>query len=406
MSGRTYLGVFSSLLEAKDAMTQDGSDLNIDRTRREPIDRFVRKAHIYMDWVVATRFQPADLTNAFEIRSNFRHLVRVAPCTYHLHVEGKEKPWSRRLVQAYADLTESDKMTLAMLTSDVKSEYMRAAQVQHHIYCTALTAASRPAFRAERKWWSREVQHNVAQHMAWLSKAQARGVLRKLGTRGGGEKAKARGGGKKTRTCGGGVTRCGKGRGLGGCMGLGQQGCRYRVVALNERIAKKYQDMAVLTTEMAAMPTPRTFAMYAANHQRLLAMPDRYHDLWYFRCFFEIERWIAFGTLGMPLGNTVTVEDFVSVFPDSVGHLTALARHFEADTVVTVLKKLGYTSRGLPASLATMHMCFLGQLHRLDDDHMRRVNKHVLKKATRERAEGMYCGHPQHVWADACHATA
>ena len=97
-------------------------------------------------------------------------------------------------------------------------------------------------------------------------------------TRGGGEKARAGGGGKKARARGGGVTRGGgvkaKGRTRRGGLELGQSGSRYRVVAFNVNIAETYKDMAV--------------HMYAANRQRLLAMPGRYHDLWYFRAFFEI----------------------------------------------------------------------------------------------------------------------
>ena len=391
MAGRTYLGVFPSLQEAMDKMTTNGYELNEDRTRREPMKWFVEKACIYFDWAVATSFEPADFTNAIDIRRTVAHLVRVAPCTYGLHVEGKEKPWSRRLVQAYAGLSASDKMTLTMLTSGVKSECMRAAKVQHHIVCTALQAASRPDFKKERKWWGREVQHN-AQHTSWLVKAQARGVLKKVKTRGGGEKARAGGGGKKARARGGGVTRGGgvkaKGRTRRGGLELGQSGSRYRVVAFNVNIAETYKDMAVLTAQLAAMPTPSTYHMYAANRQRLLAMSDRYHDLWYFRAFFEIERVVAFGTLDMPLGKTVTVEEFATVFPDSVGHVPSVARYFQTETVVTVLKKLGYTSRGLPVSLATMHLCYLGQMNRLDVDDMRQVKKHILKKATRKHANG------------------
>ena len=69
------------------------------------------------------------------------------------------------------------KLVLHLLTSDVNSERMRAAELQHRVYCDALRAASRPAFHKERAWWAFEVQHNVSQHMGWLAKALARGVL-------------------------------------------------------------------------------------------------------------------------------------------------------------------------------------------------------------------------------------
>ena len=73
-----------------------------------------------------------------------------------------------------------EKSTLLQLTSDVKSEFTQAAAIQHRIYSKALTGASGPAFHKRRKWWSNEVQFNVSQHMGWLAKALARGVLRKL----------------------------------------------------------------------------------------------------------------------------------------------------------------------------------------------------------------------------------
>ena len=404
MAGRDYIGVYGSLSKAKEEMTNNGYGLEVDRTRREPISSFIAKAHTYLDWVVDTSFEPADFTNGIDIRKQYPLLVRVAPCTYQLHIEGKEKPWSRLLVQAYANLSEPEKMVLTLLTSDVRSEYMRAAAVQHRIYCAALKAASSRAFKAERKWWRQEVQHHVAQHMAWLAKAQSRGVIKKKQrTRGGGgKKATARDANRLTR--GGGENAMKRTRGCG--LALGQQGFRYRVVALSETIAEKYRDMAMLTAGLAAMPTPRNFHMYEANRQRLLAMPIRYHDTWYFRMFFEIERFVAFGTLDMPVGMTVTVEDFVAVFPDSVGHLHALARHFDTETVVTVMKRLGYTSRELPASLLTMHLCFLGQLHMLDPGSMRRVDECKLETATRKHANRKICGHPHKVWADACRAAA
>ena len=108
---------------------------------------------------------------------------------------------------------------------------MQAAAIQHRILCNALKGASRPAFHKKRKWWSREVQFNVSQHMGWLPKAIAMGVVKKLKTRGSG-------------------------------VHLGQMGSRYRIMALTPRIAAKYKDMAVLTTSLTAMPTPRSFQQY------------------------------------------------------------------------------------------------------------------------------------------------
>ena len=131
-------------------------------------------------------------------------------------------------------------------------------------------------------------------------------------------------------------------------------------------------------------------------------MPGRYHDLWYFRAFFELERWAAYGTLHMPPCPSVTIEQFITVFPDSVGYLKKLGSHYNSTTVVTVLKKLGYTQRGFPMSLATMHLCFIGQLHALDGDAALQVRKAILQRATQKHTQNQYFGHPAKVFADAC----
>ena len=180
-------------------------------------------------------------------------------------------------------------------------------------------------------------------------------------------------------------------------------GRRYRIMPLTKAIAAKYKHMASLTTALAAMPTPRSFQQYQVNRDMLLAMPDKYHDLWYFRSFFESERMCALGTCDiMPLGKDVTVKAFTTVFPDSVGHLMALAKYYDIDSVVTVLRKLGYLRRGLPASHATMHLCFLGQLHALEIGSKISAVVTALAQCTRQHMNGKYCGHPHRVFSDAC----
>ena len=367
-----YAGTHAKLEDAKAAVVTAGGVLVKDRSKRMSAEDFLAKAHKYMDWVVHTGYEPGDLIAAREFRLRRGDLVRGAPVTYQLVIEGKEEPWSRQLEIAYDSLSTRDKSTLLQLTSDVKSEFMQAAAIQHRIYSKALVGASRPAFHKKRKWWSNEVQFNVSQHMGWLSKALARGVLKKLKTRGSG-------------------------------VILGQMGSRYRIMPLTPRIAAKYKDMAVLTTSLAAMPTPRNFQQYQANRSALLEMPEKYHDLWYFRSFLELERWAAYGTVHMPMRPSVTIAEFLKVFPDSVGYLKKLAKYFDADTVVTVLRKLGYHRRGLPTSQATMHLCFIGQLHAIDRHTVRRVRKCTLKRATQKHSHKQYFGHPAKVFSDACH---
>ena len=368
LRGGDYVGVFDSLKEAKETLATRGVDLVQDRTKREDIDDYIEKARFYFDWVVGVGFEPADLTVHREYRKASKHLVRAAPCVYQIAVEGKEGPWWQSMVRAHERCSVDDKLALLQLTSDVEAEFMKAAAIQHRIYCEALRSASRPAFHKERAWWAAEVQHNVGMHMGWLAKAQSMGVLKKpkklkKTTRGGGAKLK-----KQTR---------------GGGVNVGQRGCLYRAQPLTVKIARRYKVKAVLTTTLAAMQTPMDFQQYRANRDALLALPSKYHDLWYFRSFFEIERELTFGTCDMPLPRDTTVEEFTAVFPDSVGHLQALATHYGAESVAAILQRLGYSARKLPVSMATMHLCFAGQLWSLEVAAVRRVLGIHLKRATK-----------------------
>ena len=178
------------------------------------------KAHTYLNWVTEVNFQPADLTSSIELRKEYGHLVRASPVTYQLGIEGKEKPWWQILVAEYSKLSTKKRMQLLQLTSDVQAEFMRAAKIQHRLYCKALRRASSAKLRKQRGWWAVEVQHNVAYHMGWLAKAQSHGVLKKLKTHGRGA--------TKRSTRGGGVS-------------LGQMGHRYRIMSLTLAIAKKIQ---------------------------------------------------------------------------------------------------------------------------------------------------------------------
>ena len=271
---------FASLREAKDFVTSSGLDLIKDRSRREPMTDMVEKARHYLDWVAQTKYEPGDTTIANSIRGGGNGFIsRAAPCTYMLGIEGKEAPWWGALLQAYHMLSHREKSMLTLLTSDVQAEWMRAAKLQHRVYSEALRAASRPAFHRARGWWSFEVQHNVSQHMGWLPKALARGILKKMS------------------------------RGHG--INLGQQGLAYRILPLTPQLAQKYKDMAVLTTRLGTMRAAKTFDEYAENRATLLTMPDKYHNLWYFRSFSELERRAACGAQRLRVGPSVTIAQWV-----------------------------------------------------------------------------------------------
>ena len=206
--------------------------------------------------------------------------------------------------------------------------------------------------------------------MGWLPKALARGILKKVS------------------------------RGHG--INLGQQGLKYRILPLTPQLAQKYKDMAVLTTRLGTMRAAKTFDEYAENRDTLLTLPEKYHNLWYFRSFSELERRAACGAQRLRVGPSVTTAQWVTVFPDSVGYMARLAAHFNATTVVTIMQRLGYTRRGLDPSQLTMHLCFLGQLHSIQPDGVRRVSKSALKKAAAARRNGYWQGRPQRICSDAC----
>ena len=160
--GVRYLGIFDTLEQAAVAVAKAGGDPVRDRSKREPAEDFIAKAQVYLDWVVHTGFEPGDTTAAKELRTGMPHLVRAAPATYMLALEGKEAPWSRLLARAFDAVSAKDKITLLQLTSDVKSEFMEAAAIQHRIYpegARALAASPRPLVIGPREHHHHNYDH-------------------------------------------------------------------------------------------------------------------------------------------------------------------------------------------------------------------------------------------------------
>lgn len=366
-----YLGIREDMRSALDLLEEHGHEIERDRTKREDPSAYVEKLNIYLDWVVDSKYEPGDWTCMKEYRKAAAYLVRASPCSYHIAIEGKEEPWCRAVKQAYDKLSAADKLALLMLTSDVESEFKIASKIQHRIYSDALTTLSSPSFRRERKWWVQETEFNVTRHMGWLNKAVGIGILKKVDGNG---------------------------------LALGEMGYTYALQPWSRCIGLKYKHKARLTTMLASLPAPRSFPDYLANRNSMLALPNKYHDLWYFRTFNEVERMLSVGTLDLPLRGLVSLERFVEVFPDEVGHLQALGKHFNCEDVASVMKKTGYSKRGLPASQLTMHLCFAGMLHTIDVKDMRKVQKKHLKSATAAHKKRHYHGHPVRVFRDACRA--
>ena len=162
MSGREYVGTYATLREAMAAFADRGEKCHVDRTRREPLEVYCRKADVYLDWVARYCYMPANYVAAVEFRRSRGELPRAAPGIYRLHLEGKEKPFSQRLAAAYDSLSATEKTTLFLLSSDLKEEYMRGGRAFHIVYSRALEGYGTAAARRERSWWATEVQFNVA----------------------------------------------------------------------------------------------------------------------------------------------------------------------------------------------------------------------------------------------------
>ena len=128
----------------------------------------------------------------------------------------------------------------------------------------------------------------------------------------------------------------------------------------------------------------------------------QYQHLWYLRTFFAVERLVALDQRSLTIGCNVTVDEYSAVFPDNVGWLRTAQEHYGSNSVVTVLRKLGYTGRGLDLMCASMHLCFAGQLRALPLEQIKRASALKLRRATRDHMNGAFFGHPFRVFADVC----
>ena len=241
MAGATYVGTYATLRGAIAAFADlRGEKCHVDRTRREPLEVYCRKADVYLDWVARSCYMPANYVAAVEFRMSRGELPRAAPGIYWLHLEGKEKPFSQRLAAAYDSLHAYQKTELLLLTSDLKEEYMRGARVFHIVYSRALEASATAAARRERSWWATEVLFNVARTDGWIANALARGLLQLIATRGGGVNLSGLDFGQKAPK-------------------------RYRITPFSEDLARKYKELSVVGAVMASVPTPKSFGEYAAT---------------------------------------------------------------------------------------------------------------------------------------------
>ena len=133
----------------------------------------------YLKWRKSFQWSPADKEVHLEKRQAHPDLVLAAPCTYALGIEGKEGVFWDALLAEYEVLQLGQKKQLMLLVSDVPAEYEPASKIQHQIHIGALRRCAGQRERQARTWWSNEVQHNVGQHMRWLSKALTIHVLAK-----------------------------------------------------------------------------------------------------------------------------------------------------------------------------------------------------------------------------------
>ena len=117
-----------------------------------------------------------------------------------------------------------------------------------------------------------------------------------------------------------------------------------------------------------------------------------------FRLYFAVEQRVVHGSLDMPVGRAVTLEEFTEVFPDASGYLLALGRMHGNSTAVAVLSRLGYFDRGLTAQMATFHLCTLGLMNRFTAPEFENAGRAAIDNAVRDHKLGHYCGHPLRVF--------
>ena len=71
-----YIGSYGKLKAAKEAVATAGGVLENDRSKRMSAEDLIAKSRKYMDWVVDTGYEPADMTASKELRIRRRDLVR------------------------------------------------------------------------------------------------------------------------------------------------------------------------------------------------------------------------------------------------------------------------------------------------------------------------------------------
>ena len=79
VAGEKYCGTHGSLKAAKEAVVTAGGVLEKDRPKRMSAEDLIAKSRKYMDWVVDTGYEPADMTASKELRIK-RRLSSGGPC--------------------------------------------------------------------------------------------------------------------------------------------------------------------------------------------------------------------------------------------------------------------------------------------------------------------------------------
>ena len=374
--GGDYIGTADNIPDARRLLKKHRQPIVEVKAHREDVDVYLEKLRAHMMLVKLEELEPGDTTLHNEIRVEHPYLPRSAPCTYMWGIEGKEKPWWQALLSAWGGLPSQEKLTLQQLTSDVHSEFEEAAKIQHKLLETAVNYMGRPSIRVARTWWSQEVNHLVSQHMGWLGKLLGRRILSKLED-----------GHSNTKA-----------------ITLGEGQGSYVFQKFTTAHGEKYKSMASMTTMFLTLPAPMDFSSYEQNAGSILKMHKKYHDLWYYRSIGEAERYAVNGcAVALPIGAHVTAEQYRAIFPDAAQHLPNLAKRFNCDKVLTLMRRSGCGKED-PAKFS-LQLCFAGYLHDLSLDEMRKVKKCHLKKASKQHANGHYKGHPHQIWRTACQMT-
>ena len=169
----------------------------------------------------------------------------------------------------------------------------------------------------------------------------------------------------------------------------------------SRKVALIYRTKARAVSFIRSQPTPTTLRDYKVMAERLHKCTGAYHDTWFLRAVVDAEVYATGNSVLLRITGSDTLDQYRCLLPDSCDYLDMLRKHFKSRNLKTVLRKSGYLASGLSPARFSMHLCFVGSLHRIPLHSLRKVRKQHFQKAVRAHLNGPYNGHPAKLFAAA-----